>query len=137
MSAALRTRMVPGREYGPAELRDVLGFSRKFLIPFLEWSDKTGLTERRAAGRVLAARAAPAGAMLNWPLHFTSYRQKAERTEPSGPIQKRSIRSRPRLSTTRGESARAAPFGITLDGSENFPCFAVHPTLLIAPVGVP
>ena len=49
----LRAGMSPGREYGPAELRDLLGISRKFLIPFLEHCDRTGATERRAAGRVL------------------------------------------------------------------------------------
>jgi selenocysteine-specific elongation factor len=56
MLAALRGGMQWGREYGPAELREFLGFSRKYLIPFLEYCDKNGLTERRAGGRVLAAR---------------------------------------------------------------------------------
>jgi len=49
--AALRAHAEPGREYSPAELRDVLGFSRKFLIPFLEYCDRQGITERHAAGR--------------------------------------------------------------------------------------
>jgi selenocysteine-specific elongation factor len=50
----LRDGMEPGRTYGPAELREFLGFSRKFLIPFLEWCDRTGLTSRSPAGRVLS-----------------------------------------------------------------------------------
>jgi len=45
--------MLPGREYSPAELRDVIGLSRKFLIPFLEYCDRHGVTERRPTGRVL------------------------------------------------------------------------------------
>jgi selenocysteine-specific elongation factor len=49
----LRNGMVPGREYSPSELRDVIGLSRKFLIPFLEYCDRRGITERRSAGRVL------------------------------------------------------------------------------------
>jgi selenocysteine-specific elongation factor len=51
---ALRKGMQPGQEYGPAELREFLGVSRKFLIPFLEYCDRTGITERRSAGRVVA-----------------------------------------------------------------------------------
>jgi selenocysteine-specific elongation factor len=43
--------MTKGREYSPAELREVLGFSRKFLIPFLEYCDRQGLTARTAGGR--------------------------------------------------------------------------------------
>jgi selenocysteine-specific elongation factor len=49
----LRGSMQPGREYSPAELRDVMGLSRKFLIPFLEYCDRSGVTERRSNGRVL------------------------------------------------------------------------------------
>jgi selenocysteine-specific elongation factor len=51
--AALRRGMERGREYNPSELRDLLGVSRKFLIPFLEFCDRRKVTERRAAGRVL------------------------------------------------------------------------------------
>jgi selenocysteine-specific elongation factor len=47
----LRTNMAAGREYSPAELREVLGFSRKFLIPFLEYCDRRGFTTRGATGR--------------------------------------------------------------------------------------
>ena len=50
----LRDGMEPGRTYGPSELREFLGFSRKYLIPFLEWCDKTGLTSRSPTGRVLS-----------------------------------------------------------------------------------
>ena len=49
----LRNGMVGGREYSPSELRDVIGLSRKYLIPFLEYCDRRGITERRSAGRVL------------------------------------------------------------------------------------
>ncbi|MDQ6768591.1 MAG: selenocysteine-specific translation elongation factor, partial [Gemmatimonadota bacterium] len=45
--AKLRGEMAPGRVYVPAQLRDVLGFSRKYLIPFLEFCDRIGVTERR------------------------------------------------------------------------------------------
>ena len=49
----LRTGMVAGRAYTPGELRDVIGLSRKYLIPFLEYCDRRGITERRSTGRVL------------------------------------------------------------------------------------
>jgi selenocysteine-specific elongation factor len=51
--AKLRVELVPGRVYVPAQLRDVLGFSRKYLIPFLEYCDRIGVTERREEGRTL------------------------------------------------------------------------------------
>jgi selenocysteine-specific elongation factor len=51
--AKLRDELVPGRVYVPAQLRDVLGFSRKYLIPFLEFCDRIGVTERRQEGRTL------------------------------------------------------------------------------------
>ena len=35
----------------PAELRDLLGLSRKYLIPFLEYCDRVGVTERHQEGR--------------------------------------------------------------------------------------
>jgi selenocysteine-specific elongation factor len=53
MVARLRAELVPGKVYVPGQLRDVLGFSRKYLIPFLEFCDRTGVTERRGEGRVL------------------------------------------------------------------------------------
>ena len=51
---SLREGMEPNRIYSPAELRDVLGVSRKYLIPFLEFCDRRQITERRADGRVRA-----------------------------------------------------------------------------------
>jgi selenocysteine-specific elongation factor len=53
MIARLRAKLVPGQVYVPAQLRDVLGFSRKYLIPFLEFCDRNGVTERRGEGRIL------------------------------------------------------------------------------------
>jgi selenocysteine-specific elongation factor len=49
----LRAIMGDGSERSPAELRDQLGLSRKFLIPFLEYCDRAGVTRRTAGGRVL------------------------------------------------------------------------------------
>jgi selenocysteine-specific elongation factor len=49
----LRAGMRPGQEHTPGELRDILGFSRKYLIPFLEYCDRLHITERRSSGRVL------------------------------------------------------------------------------------
>ena len=51
---SLRTGMERGREYSPSELRDILGVSRKYLIPFLEFCDRQRITERRSSGRVLS-----------------------------------------------------------------------------------
>ena len=42
MVGALRSGVVPGRKYTPAELKEVLGVTRKYLIPFLEYCDRTG-----------------------------------------------------------------------------------------------
>ena len=53
MIGRLRTKLVPGQVYVPAQLRDVLGLSRKYLIPFLEFCDRNGITERRGEGRIL------------------------------------------------------------------------------------
>ena len=53
MVSQLRSAMRPGEEHSPAELRDILGFSRKYLIPFLEYCDRHHITERRSSGRVL------------------------------------------------------------------------------------
>jgi len=56
----LRTGMSSETGYTPAELRERLGFSRKFLIPFLEYCDRAGITRRDADGRRrLAAGARP------------------------------------------------------------------------------
>ena len=47
----LQAGMLAGADYGPADLREMLGFSRKFLIPFLEFSDRAGHTIRDVTGR--------------------------------------------------------------------------------------
>ena len=49
----LKSRLEPGRIYAPAELREVLGVSRKYLIPLLEFCDRAGITERSAGGRAI------------------------------------------------------------------------------------
>jgi selenocysteine-specific elongation factor len=49
----LRRELEPGRRYLPGALRDVIGVTRKFLIPLLEYLDRTGITERGEEGRVL------------------------------------------------------------------------------------
>jgi selenocysteine-specific elongation factor len=41
------------QEITPAGLREILGLSRKYLIPLLEWSDRTGVTRRVGDARVL------------------------------------------------------------------------------------
>jgi selenocysteine-specific elongation factor len=48
----LRDVMTTNAAATPAELRDSLGLSRKFLIPFLEYCDRAGYTNRRDGGRV-------------------------------------------------------------------------------------
>jgi selenocysteine-specific elongation factor len=47
----LRAGMEHDTGYGPAELRELLGFSRKFLIPFLEYCDRVGITRRDLEGK--------------------------------------------------------------------------------------
>ena len=58
MVGTLRSRMEPGRVYAATELREILGVSRKYLIPFLEFCDVTGVTDSRSdergRGRVIA-----------------------------------------------------------------------------------
>ena len=49
----LRSGMIGGRPYSPGELRELLGTSRKYLIPFLEYCDRQRITERGISGRVL------------------------------------------------------------------------------------
>ena len=46
----LRKHMDGGSEHSPAELREVLGVSRKYLIPLLEFCDRVGYTARLASG---------------------------------------------------------------------------------------
>ena len=48
----LQKGMAGKGELAPTALREVLGFSRKFLIPFLEYCDKRGYTSRSGNGRV-------------------------------------------------------------------------------------
>ena len=48
----LRDAMSGGKELSPSELRETLGLSRKFLIPFLEYCDRSGYTNRGVTGRV-------------------------------------------------------------------------------------
>lgn len=55
LTARLRAAMAPGRVYAPAELREIIGTSRKYLIPFLEYCDRQRITERRDGGRVLGS----------------------------------------------------------------------------------
>lgn len=47
----LRSGMSTDAGYGPSELRALLGFSRKFLIPFLEHCDRAGITRRDLEGK--------------------------------------------------------------------------------------
>jgi selenocysteine-specific elongation factor len=51
----LVTRLSQGmdsrEDYGPAEVREFLGLTRKFLIPFLEYCDREGYTVRDGLGR--------------------------------------------------------------------------------------
>ena len=53
MVEKLRTSLEANRIYSPAELKEVLGVSRKYLIPFLEFCDGAGVTERSQAGRAV------------------------------------------------------------------------------------
>jgi len=57
MIGRLRSTLERGRIYSPAELREVLGVSRKYLIPFLEFCDQAGVTDRKAEGRVIGVSA--------------------------------------------------------------------------------
>lgn len=43
--------MEANKEYGPADLRDLLGLTRKFLIPYLEYCDREGYTVRSTTGK--------------------------------------------------------------------------------------
>ena len=49
--ARLQAGMAGDVGYGPSELRELLGFSRKFLIPFLEYCDRVGITRRDLEGK--------------------------------------------------------------------------------------
>jgi selenocysteine-specific elongation factor len=54
MIADLRGALSDGART-PGALREALGLSRKFLIPFLEYCDRQGITDRAGDGRVLRA----------------------------------------------------------------------------------
>lgn len=56
LHARMAAGMADGKEYSPGELRDLLGLTRKFLIPFLEYCDREGYTVRVELGRRLVSR---------------------------------------------------------------------------------
>ena len=49
--ARLAAHVRPEVTYTPSELREALGITRKWLIPFLEWCDARGISRRSEAGR--------------------------------------------------------------------------------------
>lgn len=49
--ARLAAHVRPEAIYSPSELREALGITRKWLIPFLEWCDARGISRRSEAGR--------------------------------------------------------------------------------------
>jgi selenocysteine-specific elongation factor len=51
LTRRLSAGMTADADYGPAELREFLGLTRKFLIPFLEYCDREGYTVRNDVGR--------------------------------------------------------------------------------------
>jgi selenocysteine-specific elongation factor len=51
LTSRLAAGMLGDADYGPAELREFLGTTRKFLIPFLEFCDREGYTVRDQTGR--------------------------------------------------------------------------------------
>jgi selenocysteine-specific elongation factor len=51
LTGRLGADMASHTDYGPAELREFLGLTRKFLIPFLEYCDREGYTVRNELGR--------------------------------------------------------------------------------------
>ena len=59
--AALDAALGEGGAATPAELRDRLGLTRKYLIPLLEWADRRGITRRAGDARVLARSTAGKG----------------------------------------------------------------------------
>jgi selenocysteine-specific elongation factor len=58
----LRAGTADDRERTPSEVRVILGLTRKYLIPFLEYCDRTGLSTRRGDGRRFAWQAPGHGA---------------------------------------------------------------------------
>lgn len=53
LAAGLRARVAPGARVDVAELKAMTGLSRKFVIPLLEWLDRTRVTRRAGADRYL------------------------------------------------------------------------------------
>jgi selenocysteine-specific elongation factor len=51
LTTALRAIAASG-PITPAAVREATGISRKYLIPLLEWSDRTGFTVRRGEARL-------------------------------------------------------------------------------------
>lgn len=45
----------------PSQLRERFGLTRKYLIPLLEWADRSGITRRTGDARTLARLTAPSG----------------------------------------------------------------------------
>jgi selenocysteine-specific elongation factor len=66
--AAIRTQLPPGQPLGVAQFRDVLGLSRKHLLPLLEYFDAIGITRRMGDERVLLAGPAPESIPLGSPM---------------------------------------------------------------------
>jgi selenocysteine-specific elongation factor len=55
--SAIRRQVPADRALTPTEFKEILGISRKYLIPLLEHFDRTNVTVRRAEGRYLCAEA--------------------------------------------------------------------------------
>lgn len=49
--AVLDAALTRGETYTPGAIREALGVSRRAVMPFLEWTDRTGLTDRLPDGR--------------------------------------------------------------------------------------
>ncbi|HSQ57812.1 MAG TPA: SelB C-terminal domain-containing protein, partial [Gemmata sp.] len=55
MRRRVRERLREGPGATVAEIRDLLGTTRKFAVPFCEYLDRTGVTKREGDLRVLAS----------------------------------------------------------------------------------
>ncbi len=53
VTGVLRAQFKVGEEFTPADLKQVINVSRKYLIPLLEYLDRIGVTARQGNGRVL------------------------------------------------------------------------------------